>query len=144
MPPKDAYYRKDMADWARHLGLKMIRPSVSPVVSVKSLRGPFFAIDEGRISAYSRAVFQAYWQDDRDISDSAVLGDVATAAGLDSEVFLTRIGEDDIKQRLFATTDEIIERGGFGSPTFFIDGDDMYFGNDRMELMRAALDRKAG
>ena len=144
VPPKDAYYRKDMADWARHLGLKMVRPSVSPVVSVKSLRGAFFAIDEGRISDYSRAVFQAYWQDDRDISDSAVLGDVATAAGLDSEVFLTRIGEDDIKQRLFATTDEIIERGGFGSPTFFIDGDDMYFGNDRMELMRAALDRKAG
>ena len=39
------------------------------------------------------------------------------------------------------TTDEIIERGGFGSPTFFVNGDDMYFGNDRLELIKAAIDR---
>ena len=38
-------------------------------------------------------------------------------------------------------TDEIIERGGFGSPTFFVDGSDMYFGNDRLELIKAAIDR---
>ncbi len=144
VPPKDAYYRKDMADWARRLDLAMVRPSISPVNAVKSLRGAFVAIEEGRVSAYSRGVFQAYWCDDRDISDAAVLADIASAAGLDAEAFARRIGEGGIKQRLFATTDEIIERGGFGSPTFFIDGDDMYFGNDRLELMQAAFDRKAG
>ena len=48
-----------------------------------------------------------------------------------------KIGDDKIKRKLFETTDELIARGGFGTPTFFIDGGDMYFGNDRLELMQA-------
>ena len=44
-----------------------------------------------------------------------------------------------IKQRLRAATEELIERGGFGSPTMFVDGDDMYFGHDRLELLRHRL-----
>ena len=46
-----------------------------------------------------------------------------------------------IKAWLRANTDELIERGGFGSPTVFVDGDDMYFGNDRLPLVAAALTR---
>jgi 2-hydroxychromene-2-carboxylate isomerase len=42
---------------------------------------------------------------------------------------------------LRANTDELIERGGFGTPTMFVDGDDMYFGNDRLDLMRVVLRR---
>jgi len=142
IPVKDAYYQKDMADWARYLGLKMVKPSVFPVNSVKALRGAFLAIDQGTISAYARACFEAYWQDDRDISQDDVLRDVVTSVGMDVDDFFAQIATDPVKQRLFATTDELIGRGGFGSPTFFIDGDNMYFGNDRLELMQAALDRK--
>ncbi len=140
VPPKDDYYRKDMVDWARHLGLAVKRPSVFPLNSVRALRGALLAIDEGRVSAYSRACFEAYWCHDRDISDPAVLADVAASAGFDPTEFLAQIGEDAIKQRLFASTDEIIARGGFGTPTFFIDDDDMYFGNDRLEVMQSALE----
>ena len=43
------------------------------------------------------------------------------------------------KDLLRSNTDELIKRGGFGSPTIFIDGDDMYFGNDRMELVRQKI-----
>ena len=56
---------------------------------------------------------------------------------------MARIGEEPIKAKLFETTDDLIRRGGFGSPTFFLNGDDMYFGNDRLELMQAAIDRAA-
>ena len=52
---------------------------------------------------------------------------------------LERIADPEIKQKLRDNTDELIARGGFGSPTIFIDGDDMYFGNDRLQLVRAAL-----
>ena len=142
VPPKDNYYRKDMADWARYLDIKMVRPSVFPVNSVKALRGAFVAIDAGTISAYSKAVFTAYWRDDKDISQDAVLRDIVNGAGMDADDFLAKIGDDKIKRKLFETTDELIARGGFGTPTFFIDGGDMYFGNDRFELMQAALDRK--
>jgi 2-hydroxychromene-2-carboxylate isomerase len=142
VPPKDNYYRKDMADWARYLDLKIVRPSVFPVNSVKALRGAFVAIDEGFISGYSKAVFRAYWRDDKDISQDAVLSEIVRSVGMDPDAFFTKITDDTVKRKLFATTDEIIARGGYGTPTFFIDGDDMYFGNDRFELMQAALDRK--
>ena len=142
VPPKDNYYRKDMADWARYLDIKIIRPSVFPVNSVKALRGAFVAIGEGTISAYSKAVFQAYWRDDKDISQDAVLRTIVQSVGMDADAFAAKIADDTVKRKLFETTDELIGRGGFGSPTFFIDRDDMYFGNDRFELMQAALDRK--
>lgn len=142
VPPKDNYYRKDMADWARYLGLEIVRPSVFPVNSVKALRGAFVAIDAGAISAYSKAVFRAYWRDDEDISQDAVLREIVGSVGLDANDFFAKIADDKIKRKLFETTDELIGRGGFGTPTFFIDGGDMYFGNDRFELMQAALDRK--
>lgn len=142
VPPKDAYYRKDMEDWARYLGIPMIRPSVFPLNSVKALRGAFVAIEEGVASAYSGACFKAYWCDDRDISQEDELRKIVESVGMDADAFFAKIADDRIKRKLFETTDELIGRGGFGSPTFFVDGDDMYFGNDRLELMQAALDRK--
>ena len=52
---------------------------------------------------------------------------------------MAKTADPKYKQALFDTTDELIERGGFGSPTFFVDGSDMYFGNDRLDLLRAAV-----
>lgn len=141
IPPKDAYYRKDMEDWARFLGLTIVRPSVFPVNSVKALRGAFVAIEEGTISPYSKAMFEAYWRDDKDISQEGVLTEIVSGCGMNVDDFMTKIADDRIKRKLFETTDELIARGGFGTPTFFINEKDMYFGNDRFELMQAALDR---
>ena len=141
VPPKDAYYQKDMKDWAQHLGIEMVKPSVFPLNSVKALRGAFVAIEEGTVSAYSGACFEAYWCNDKDISQESELRAVARAAGMDADALCAKVGEEPVKKKLFDTTDEIIRRGGFGSPTFFLDGEDMYFGNDRLELMQAALDR---
>ena len=136
IPAKDNYYRKDMHDWAKLQGVHIGKPSVFPVNSVKSLRGAFLAIDAGKISPYSRAVFEAYWTDLRDISQDDVLLDIFEKVGMDREAFFAGIGQQSVKDRLRANTDEIIARGGYGSPTMFVDGDDMYFGNDRLELMR--------
>lgn len=136
---KARYYAKDLADWARHLGLRIGMPPVFPVNSVKAMRGAFFALDAGRISPYARAVFEAYWGDLRDISQDEVLADVVARVGLDRDAFFAAIATPAYKERLRATTDELVARGGFGSPTMFVDGDDMYFGNDRLVLVREAL-----
>ena len=142
VPPKDNYYRKDMHDWARMQGIDLIKPSIFPLNSVKALRGAFVAIDEGKISAYSKGCFKAYWTDDQDISQEEVLRPIAETAGMDGEAFMAKIAEEPIKRKLFESTDEIIAREGFGSPTFFLDKNDIYFGNDRLEVMQAAIDRK--
>jgi 2-hydroxychromene-2-carboxylate isomerase len=136
------YMGKDLADWARLYGLRIAwPPSVFPVNSVKAMRGALVAQDEGCVAAYSRAAFEAYWAEDLDLSQDDVMADVAGRVGLDPGVFAARIASPEIKQRLRANTDELVERGGFGSPTMFVDGDDMYFGNDRLVLVRQALAR---
>ena len=139
VPVKARYYLKDLRDWARLYGLEIGQPPVFPVNSVRAMRAAYVALDRGLLPAWARAVFKAYWGDLRDISQVEVLRDLAARVGLDADDLLARIERPETKQRLRSATDELIERGGFGSPTLFVDGDDMYFGNDRLELVRSRL-----
>ncbi len=138
VPAKQAYMRKDLADWSRHCGLTIrMQPTVFPVNSVKVMRGCLWLLAQSRMLPFASAAFEAYWSDDRDISDDAVLRDICTRCDIDPQSFFTGIREPAIKARLKANTDELIRRGGFGSPTMFV-GEDMYFGNDRLVLLAAA------
>ena len=140
--PRMAYMGKDLADWARSYELEIVwPPAVFPVNSVKAMRGALVALDEGCVAAYSRAAFEAYWGANVDISQDEILAEVARSVGLDADEFVRRIGSREIKDRLRANTDELIARGGFGSPTVIVDGNDLYFGNDRLVLVREALAR---
>ena len=143
-PRKSDYSRKDLADWARFYGLRIkMPPSVFPVNSVKCMRGALVAIERGQLVPYATAVFDAYWGDDRDISQDAVIADILARVGFEPDDFFRRIAEPACKERLKANTDELITRGGFGSPTMFVNRTDMYFGNDRLPLVREALRRAA-
>lgn len=137
--PKARYMVKDMADWARFYGLRIIwPPTVFPVNSVKAMRGALVALDRGLISPYARRIFEAYWGEDRDISQDSVLGPIARSVGMAEDEFLGLLGNPQYKERLRANTQELIDRGGFGSPTIFVEGD-MFFGNDRLVLVEDAL-----
>jgi 2-hydroxychromene-2-carboxylate isomerase len=138
--PRLNYYIKDLQDWARFCGVKADMPPGHPISSVKAMRGAFFAQEQGALIAYSRAVFEAYWgSDSPDISSDAVLEAICNQTGLDAPAFFNAITDQRYKDLLRANTDELIARGGFGSPTLFINGDDMYFGNDRLELVEHRL-----
>lgn len=143
VPAKAKYHIKDLMDWAGHYGLSINWPSVFPVRSVDAMRGAIVAESQGQLPAYARRTFEAYWGEDRDISQQQVLEEIAGQAGLDVATFWNQIKSDGIKNQLKQNTEEVIARGGFGSPTMFVNGDDMYFGNDRLELVEAALN-KAG
>ena len=143
IPAKQAYLRKDLADWARLAGIRIrFPPTVFPVNSVKAMRGCVLLEPDGLLVPFAEAVFHAYWSDDRDISQDAVLAEICTGVGVEPERFFAGIARADIKDRLRANTEEVIARGGFGSPTMFVGGDDMYFGNDRLGLVREAVLRR--
>jgi 2-hydroxychromene-2-carboxylate isomerase len=139
VPAKARYYAKDMQDWARSYGLRIGQPPVFPVNSVKAMRGAFFALERGVLPAYARAIFESYWGDLQDISQDEVLYPIVARVGLPVEEFAARIASPEYKASLRENTDELIARGGFGSPTMFVDGSDLYFGNDRLPLVREAL-----
>jgi len=138
VPAKSRYYVKDLADWARFYGLKIGNPAVFPVNSVKAMRGAFVANEHRVIARYSRLVFESYWGEDKDISRDDVLREIVRQTGLDEKEFFTKIASDEYKARLRANVEELIARGGFGSPTMFVDGS-MFFGNDRLPLVEHEL-----
>ncbi len=138
---KARYYKKDLQDWAHLYGLKITDPGalkVFPVNSVKAMRGAFVAQEQGKISPYSRRVFERYWGDNRDISQDDVMREIVRETGLDEAEFFRKIALPEYKDMLRANTEELIARGGFGSPTMFVDGA-MFFGNDRLPLVEHAL-----
>ncbi|MCR6736582.1 MAG: 2-hydroxychromene-2-carboxylate isomerase [Afipia sp.] len=145
VPAKQAYTAKDMADWARLAGIRIkMPPTVFPVNAVKSMRGCIWVQQQhpDKLVPFAKAVFRSYWGDDQDISKDEVLAKICERAGLDPAKFLAGIGEQAIKDQLKANTDEAIARGAFGSPTIYLDKTDMYFGNDRLPLIRDKLMRK--
>ena len=140
VPRKARHLAKDLADWARLAGLRILwPPTVFPVNSVTAMRACLVAQDRDALVPFAGAVFAAYWSDDRDISSPGVLADICSGVGLDGRDVLKAAATQPCKDRLRANTDELIARGGYGSPTMFLNGDDMYFGNDRLPLLRAAL-----
>ncbi|MBV8521601.1 MAG: 2-hydroxychromene-2-carboxylate isomerase [Acetobacteraceae bacterium] len=137
---KDAYMRKDLQDWARDAGLRIIfPPAVFPVNSVKAMRGCVYLQPSSMLVPWARAVFEAYWGEDQDISQDAVLAPLCRRIGADPGEFFIGIAQQAVKDQLRTNTEELVARGGFGSPSIFVDGQDMYFGNDRLVLVRKAL-----
>ena len=129
------YSQKDMADWAVERNIQFNWPKIFPINSVKSMRGSFYFLDKNQnIEEYLEKVFKAYWTEGKDISSNDCLKDIVTSLSASADDFMEFIDLPETKKRLVDNTQELMDRNGFGSPTFFLDTDDMYFGNDRIQL----------
>lgn len=144
---KNRYILKDVQDCARAIGVEMhFPPKIFPVNSVKAMRSCLWIAQDPvarpKLQAFIEAVFAAYFTGQEDISKDEVLARLCRSVGIDAEACGAGMTLPPIKDQLKANTDEAMRRGAFGSPTFFI-GDDMYFGNDRLPLVEAAVRRAA-
>ncbi|KTE19612.1 2-hydroxychromene-2-carboxylate isomerase [Sphingopyxis sp. H050] len=134
---------KVLKDWARLAGVPMNFPSqYHPAKSVQAMRfAAALEADQAALVRFARAAFASYFDRQENLDDPDVLEAVATAEGLDGMAIRAAAGSDAVKARLRANTEEVVARGGYGSPTIFVDGTDMYFGNDQLPLVEAALKR---
>lgn len=134
---------KVLKDWARLAGVPMNFPSRwHPAKSITAMR--FCCAledDQPALVRFARGAFASYFDRQENLDDPAVLAAVADAEGLDGAALAVAARSDPAKVRLRTNTDEVIARGGYGSPTIFVDRDDMYFGNDQLPLVEAALTR---
>ena len=134
---------KVLKDWAALAGVRMNFPSIyHPTKSVAAMR--FCCAleqDQAALAAFTRAAFESYFGGQENLDDPDVLAAAADRAGLDGAALKAASGSDAVKARLRTNTEELIARGGYGSPTIFVDGSDMYFGNDQLPLVEAALMR---
>jgi 2-hydroxychromene-2-carboxylate isomerase len=145
VPAKIAYNDKDIADWSRITGIEIhFPPPVFPVNSAKAMRACLLLEPEGHLVAFARATFEAYWRDHEDISRTDVLAAICERIGIDPAGVIPQLNQQTSKDLLSAATDEAIERGAFGVPTFFLNETDMYFGVDRLHNLRFAVERLRG
>ncbi|ANK80911.1 MAG: disulfide bond formation protein DsbA [Rhizobiales bacterium NRL2] len=115
-----------------------------PVNTVLIMRGALAAERDGRLSDYVEAVFRAMWEDNRKMDDPETVAAVLDAAGLDGRALVEATQDPAIKQKLIGNTEASVERGNFGSPTFFV-GDEMFFGKDKLRDVEDEIARqKAG
>lgn len=132
---------KVLKDWATLAGVEMNFPSQwHPAKSVNAMRmACALADDQPALRAFTKAAFESYFVRQDNLDDPDVLVEVARGVGLDGEAMRQRFQSDEVKALLRANTEEVIERGGYGSPTIFVDGRWMYFGNDQLPLVEYRL-----
>ncbi len=130
--------QRDLMRYVRKYDVPFRRNPHFPVNTLKLMRGAVVAEEEGFLPRYSDAAFAAMWRDGFKMDEDGVIAEVLGAAGIDAGRVLARIAEDAVKQRLKSGTEAAVKRGVFGAPTFFV-GDEMFFGQDRLDLVEDAL-----
>tara|TARA_B100000953_G_scaffold9004_1_gene8053 strand:- start:395 stop:1036 length:642 start_codon:yes stop_codon:yes gene_type:complete len=138
------YRAKDLQDWASYCSLDIKEhKNLDHRVSLKASKGAFAAIAENTIFEYSAQVFKAFFSDMADIADSEILVEIAKQLDMDIDNFRMTIEGEQNYEAILKNTNELIDTGGYGSPTMVVE-DQMFFGNDRMNLVEFAIGQASG
>ena len=134
VPVKKPYLIKDLKRLSTFYNIPFKMPSDFPISTVLPMR-VLSALTKEKIPQSAQTLFKAYWSENKDISDPEIVSKI-----IDSDS-VERAGIQEVKDKLFQTTKEAVERGTFGAPTFFI-GNEMFFGHDRINLIDNHLQGK--
>jgi 2-hydroxychromene-2-carboxylate isomerase len=126
------YQRMEMQRFIRRHGItRFAMNPFFPVNTLTIMRGAIVAQMEGVFARYVEEVFRHMWAEPKKMDDAAVARAALDGSGLDGARLIAMTQEPAVKDRLLANTQKSVDRGAFGSPTFFV-GDEMFFGKDRM------------
>jgi 2-hydroxychromene-2-carboxylate isomerase len=142
-PLKGKYSTFDFQRSAREHGIAFKMPSKFPLATIGACRGVYWlkATDPDKAVSFIKAVYAAYFVEDRDISSPDVLAEIATSLGIDAKAFRAGIEQPEVKARLREVTEDAIQqRGVFGSPFTFVDGEP-FWGADRLDQIDRWLSR---
>jgi 2-hydroxychromene-2-carboxylate isomerase len=141
VPAKGEYMGRDLVRCAERYDIPFALNPHFPVKTLILQRAAVALLDdggEGALLPFLDTCFQAVWVDGKDMGSAAVAAETLSAAGFDPEVLVARAGDPAIKEKFKANTDGAVARGVFGAPTFFV-GEEMYFGQDRLDYVEDAL-----
>ncbi|MDB5639269.1 MAG: disulfide bond formation protein DsbA [Bradyrhizobium sp.] len=114
-----------------------------PVNTLALMRGAVAAQFEDMFEPYFRAAYHHMWEDPKKMDDPAVFKDAFISSGIDIDRLIARAQQDDVKKKLIENTTDAVERGSFGSPTFFV-GKEMFFGKDQLRDVEESIVEQTG
>jgi 2-hydroxychromene-2-carboxylate isomerase len=140
VPLKGDYVMLDFKRCARRLGVPFHANPHFPFSTVTLMRVALALLQQGdgRFGGFCTAVFHAIWVNSADLSDPNIVATVLSQAGLDPQELLALASQPEVKDALKTATDAAVQRGVFGAPTMFV-GDQMFWGQDRLDFVRDAL-----
>jgi len=140
VPAKGRYMATDLLRHARRYDVQFAFNPHFPINTLGLMRGAigYQLRQPDNFPRYLTATFRALWAEQRNLGDDAMLAATLEAAGLDAQQYQAMIKDEQVKAALKANTEEAVQRGVFGAPSFFVDGE-LFFGQDRLEFVRAAL-----
>ncbi|MDG1958929.1 MAG: 2-hydroxychromene-2-carboxylate isomerase [Candidatus Binatia bacterium] len=135
---KRRHFAVELRRSVAHYGVPFESPPGWPINTLQIMRTAHAAQREGVFDAFHQAVYTAFWGSGKAIGDLRVFASILREAGLPAEALLAASLEPDVKTELRDTTEEAVERGAFGAPTFFLD-EEMFFGADRIPYIEKIL-----
>lgn len=146
---KPEYMALETARFIRRHGITTFKQNpFFPVNTLQLMRGAVAAEAEGMFWPYFEAVFHHMWEEPKKMDDPGVMRAALIASGIDADRIAAKSQDPAVKNRLMALTQEAVDRGAFGSPTFFVNNE-MFFGKDQLrdveeEILAQLLAVKAG
>lgn len=140
IPSKGRYMFQDLARFASRYGVAMAFNPFFPINTLTLMRGAAGYLDSPQFATYVKAIYEGLWVQRLNLGQPEVIAQVLSAAGLDPAEFQRLVEDEAVKARLKANTEEAVARGVFGAPTFFV-GDELHFGQDRLDFVAEALAR---
>jgi len=136
LPMKGPYAQKDFSRTARMHKLPYRHPDKFPIGTVGACRAFYWMHDRDHAAArkLAKALYRAYFEQNRDIGAPAVLAEVAREAGFDAAALSAAIEDPAVKERMKSEEDAAIAAGVFGSPFFIADGEP-FWGVDRIPML---------
>jgi 2-hydroxychromene-2-carboxylate isomerase len=129
---KPEFLALEMQRFIRRHSIPAFKPNpFFPVITLLLMRGAVAAQFEGVFEHYVQAGFHHMWEEPKKMDDPVIFQSALSASGLDAGRLLARAQDQDVKDRLMALTQDAVNRGCFGSPTFFI-GEEMFYGKDQL------------
>lgn len=138
VPAKGKWMTSDLALWANKYGVPLKMNSKFPVNTLYLQRGLLAYKDHANFAALGDAIFDGMWVSDKDMTDMETVASIVASADIDPAEFAEKINDAKVKQGLIEATEEAVNKGLFGAPSFIVEGQ-LYFGQDRMEFVKAAL-----
>ncbi len=136
---KPEYQARETQRFIRRHHITKFRPNPHfPVNTLMLMRGAVAAQFEGMFEPYFRAAYHHMWEEPKKMDDLKVFRSAFIASGIDIDRLIARAQQDDVKKGLIELTTDAVNRGAFGSPTFFV-GKEMFFGKDQLRDVEESI-----
>jgi 2-hydroxychromene-2-carboxylate isomerase len=141
IPAKGRWLNQDLQRWAARYGAVFKNNPHFPVNTLVLMRGAAgMQLRGADFDKYVETIFRAMWEEPRNLGEPQELAEVLRQAGFDADAFMALVSDAAVKDQLKKDTEDAVARGVFGAPTFFV-GDEMFWGQDRLDFVAQALDK---